>query len=155
MPVKEVRCSGYETNLSVGIVVSSWHDDITSSLLRGAIEALTTRSVEEDRITVVWVPGSYEIPIITKAMANSGHYHALVALGCVIRGETSHYDLIADSVNTGLSSIMLETGIPIGFGVLTVENFEQAHERSGAESNKGAEAAIAAIEVVSLLKKIV
>ena len=107
------------------------------------------------RITVAWVPGSFEIPVAIKAMALSGRYDGLIAMGCVIRGATTHYDHIAGAVTSGLSSIALESGLPVAFGVLTVESIEQAIERAGSKAgNKGAEAALVAVEMANLLKQI-
>ena len=155
MPPKVLEGKAIAQGLSIGIVVSRWNEFLTKALLDGALDALKRHGADDKQITAAWVPGSFEIPIAVKAMASSGSYDAIVALGCVIRGATSHYDLIASAVTSGLSSVSLETGVPIGFGVLTVENIEQAIERSGSKAgNKGAEAALAAIEMANLLKQI-
>lgn len=141
--------------LSVGIVVSRWNDFITKALLDGALDALRRHGADESRITVAWVPGSFEIPVVVKAMAVTGRYDGIVALGCVIRGATTHYDHIAGAVTSGLSSLALETGLPVAFGVVTVESIEQAIERAGSKAgNKGAEAALVVVEMANLLKQI-
>ena len=122
--------------LAFGIVVSRWNEFITRALLEGALDALKRQGAEEARITVAWVPGSFEIPVAAQAMAQSGRYDAIIALGCVIRGATTHYDHIAS-------------------GVLTVESIEQGIERAGSKAgNKGAEAALVAIEMANLLKQL-
>ncbi|HZO88542.1 MAG TPA: 6,7-dimethyl-8-ribityllumazine synthase [Chthonomonadaceae bacterium] len=142
-------------DLSFGIVVSRWNDFITRALLEGALDALRRHGADESRITVAWCPGSFEIPITAKAMAQSGRYSAIIALGCVIRGATTHYDHIASAVTSGLSSLALEVGVPVTFGVLTVESIEQGIERAGSKAgNKGAEAALAAVEMANLLKEL-
>ena len=141
--------------LRIGIVVARWNEFITKELLQGAIDAHRRQGGEESLITVAWVPGSFEIPVAVKAMAKSGKYDAIIALGAVIRGATTHYDHIAGSVTSGCAAIALETGIPVSFGVLTTESIEQAIERAGSKAgNKGAEAMLVAIEMASLLKQI-
>ena len=142
-------------DLSFGIVVSRWNDFITKALLEGALDALRRHGADESRITVAWVPGSFEIPVAARAMALSGRYNGIIALGCVIRGATTHYDHIAGAVTGGLSSLALETGLPVAFGVLTVESIEQGIERAGSKAgNKGAEAALVAVEMANLLKQV-
>jgi 6,7-dimethyl-8-ribityllumazine synthase len=141
--------------LAFGIVISRWNDFITKALLEGALDALRRHGADESRITVAYVPGSFEIPVAIKALARTGRYDGLIALGCVIRGATSHYDHIAGAVTSGLNSVALESGLPVAFGVLTVESIEQAIERAGSKAgNKGAEAALVAVEMANLLKKI-
>jgi 6,7-dimethyl-8-ribityllumazine synthase len=141
--------------LSFGIVVSRWNDFITKALLEGALDALKRHGAEEADIAVAWVPGSFEIPLALQAMAQTGRYNALLALGCIIRGATSHYDHIASAVTSGVGSTALASGLPISFGVVTVESIEQAIERAGSKAgNKGAEAALVAIEMAGLLRKI-
>ena len=141
--------------LSLGIVVSRFNEFITKALLEGALDAIRRHGGDESRVTVAWVPGGFEIPVAAKAMAESGKYDALIALGCVIRGATSHYDHIASGVTGGLSSLSVQTGLPIAFGVLTVESIEQAIERAGSKAgNKGAEAALVAVEMANLLKQL-
>ena len=130
-----------------------FNEFIVTALLDGAKRGLSTNGVSESNIDVVWVPGAFEIPIATKAMATSGHYDTLVTLGAVIRGETAHFEYVAGPVADSIAQIQLETGMPIGFAVLTVENVEQAVERSGpGAGNKGEEAAIGAIEMANVLK---
>ena len=141
--------------LSIGIVVSRWNDFITKALLSGALDAFRRHGGDEDRVSVAWVPGSFEIPVALQAMAVTGRYDALVALGCVIRGATSHYDHIASAVTGGVSNTALSNGLPVAFGVITVESIEQAIERAGSKAgNKGAEAVLVAIEMANLLRNI-
>ncbi len=141
--------------LRFGIVVSRWNDFITKALLEGALDAIRRHGGSDENITVAWVPGSFEIPVAAKAMAQSGRFDGIVALGAVIRGATSHYDHIAGAVTSGLSSVALETGLPIAFGVLTVESIEQAIERAGSKAgNKGAEAALVVVEMANLLRQL-
>ena len=141
--------------LSFGIVISRWNDFITKALLEGALDALKRHGVAEADIAVAWVPGSFEIPVALQAMAQTGRYSALLALGCVIRGATSHYDHIASAVTSGVAGTALASGLPVSFGVITVESIEQAIERAGSKAgNKGAEAALVAIEMADLLRKI-
>lgn len=141
--------------LSFGIVVSRWNDFITKALLDGALDALKRHGAEETDVAVAWVPGSFEIPLALQAMAETGRYSALLALGCVIRGATSHYDHIASAVTSGVSGVALSGGLPVSFGVITVESIEQAIERAGSKAgNKGFEAATVAIEMANLLRKI-
>lgn len=155
MPHSVVEGNVTASGLSFGIVVSRWNDFITKALLEGALDALKRHGADESRITVAWVPGSFEIPVVAKAMATSGGFDGVIALGCVIRGATSHYDHIAGAVTSGLSSIALETGLPVAFGVLTVESIEQAIERAGSKAgNKGAEAALVVVEMANLLKQL-
>ena len=140
--------------LSFAIVVSRWNEFLTKELLAGALDALRRHGADESQITVAWVPGSFEIPVAAQALAKSGKYDGIVALGAVIRGATSHYDHIAGAVTSGLSRIALDTGLPVAFGVLTVESIEQGIERSGSKAgNKGAEAALVAVEMANLLKR--
>lgn len=141
--------------LRIGIVAARWNEFITKELLQGAIDAHRRHGGDENLLTVAWVPGSFEIPIAVKAMAGSGKFDAIVALGAVIRGATTHYDHIAGSVTNGCASVALETGIPVSFGVLTTESIEQAIERAGSKAgNKGAEALLVAIEMANLLRQI-
>ena len=139
--------------MRVGIVCSRFNEFIFNALLDGAKRGLVASGVSEQAIDVAWVPGAFEIPIATKAMATSGRYDTLVTLGAVIRGETAHFEYVAGPVADSIAQIQLETGMPIGFAVLTVENVEQAVERSGpGAGNKGEEAAIGAIEMANVLK---
>ena len=141
--------------LRVGIVCSRLNEFIVSALLDGAKRGLANHGVAESDIDIAWVPGAYEIPVTTKAMAVTGRYDTLVTLGAVIRGETAHFEYVAGPVADSIAQIQLETGMPIGFAVLTVENIEQAVERSGpGAGNKGEEAAVGAIEMANVLKAI-
>ena len=155
MPYNKLEGLLTASGLSFGIVVSRFNEFITKELLEGAIDAIRRHGGDENKVTVAWVPGGVEIPIALKAMANSGKYDALIALGCVIRGATSHYDHVANAVTSGVSSVSLESSVPIGFGVLTVESIEQGIERAGSKAgNKGAEAAVVAMEMANLLKQL-
>ncbi|VBB07930.1 6 7-dimethyl-8-ribityllumazine synthase [Lucifera butyrica] len=139
-------------NLKVGIVVARFNEFITGKLLTGALDALTRHGMPEDNITVAWVPGAFEIPLIAKKMADSKQYDAVICLGTVIRGSTSHYDYVCAEVSKGVAHVALDSGIPVIFGVLTTENIEQAIERAGTKAgNKGFDAAVAAIEMANLL----
>lgn len=137
-----------------GIIASRFNELITSKLLSGAIDTLIRHGVNESDIETVWVPGAFEIPLIAKKVAKSGKYNAVICLGAVIRGSTTHYDLVASEVAKGIAHVSLETELPVIFGVLTCENIEQAVERAGTKAgNKGSEAALAAIEMVNLIKQ--
>lgn len=143
------------SSLRVGIICSRFNEFIVTALLGGAKRGLRTCGIGESNIDVAWVPGAYEIPLAARTMALSGRYDALVALGAVIRGDTAHFEYVAGPCADGVAKVQLETGVPIGFAVLTTENVEQAVERSGpAAGNKGEEAAIGAIEMVNVLKLI-
>lgn len=140
-------------NEKFAIVVSRFNEFISSKLLSGAIDELVRHGVNEDNITVVWSPGAFEIPVLTKKLAKSGSYDAIIALGAVIRGSTPHFDYVSSEISKGIASVSLETGVPVMFGVLTTENIEQAIERAGTKAgNKGSDAAKAAIEMANLLK---
>lgn len=141
--------------LKIGIAVSRFNDFITSRLLDGAVDALVRHGVKDADVTVVKAPGAFELPLVVKKLAVSGKFDAVIALGAVIRGATSHYSLIASEVTKGVAQAMLDTGVPVSFGVLTVETIEQGIERAGSKSgNKGSEAAMTAIEMANLLKKL-
>lgn len=138
---------------SFAIVVSRWNQFVVSKMLDGALDAFRRHSADENKITVVYCPGAFEIPLITQKLAASGKYDAVVALGAVIRGSTPHFDYIANEVTKGIAKINLDTGVPCILGVLTTDSIEQAIERAGSKSgNKGFEAAVSAIEMASLLK---
>ena len=138
-----------------GIVVSRFNELITEKLLDGALDALRRHGADMDRVTVAWCPGSVEIPLVAKKMAASGRFTGVITLGAVIRGETSHYDLVCNAVSGGTAQASLETGVPIIFGVITTDTIEQALERAGTKSgNKGADAAVAAIEMINLLRQL-
>lgn len=142
-------------DLKIGIVVGRFNEFIGSRLLDGAVSGLMRHGVEEEDITVAWVPGAFEIPLVAKKMAASGDYDAVVTLGAVIRGATSHYDYVCNEVAKGVSAASLETGVPVLFGVLTTDNLEQAVERAGSKAgNKGYESATAAIEMANLLREL-
>lgn len=142
------------SGIKVGIVVARFNEFITSKLLSGAIDGLLRHNVQEEDIQVAWVPGAFEIPLIASKMAKSGKYDAVICLGAVIRGSTSHYDYVCNEVSKGIAAVSLETGIPVMFGVLTTENIEQAIERAGSKAgNKGSECAEGAIEMVNLIRE--
>jgi 6,7-dimethyl-8-ribityllumazine synthase len=142
-------------NLKFGIIVGRFNEFISSKLLGGAMDALKRSGANEKDIEMVWSPGSFEIPLIAKKMAKAGKYDAIICLGAVIRGATPHFDYVASEVSKGVANAMLETEVPIIFGVLTTESIEQAIERAGAKSgNKGFDAAMAAIEMANLMKEI-
>ena len=141
-------------DLKIGIVVARFNDFITNKLLGGAIDTLRRHETDEANIDVAWVPGAFEIPLVAKKMAESKKYDAVICLGAVIRGSTSHYDYVCNEVSKGVAQVGLQTGVPTIFGVVTTENIEQAIERAGTKAgNKGADAAMAAMEMASLLKK--
>ena len=136
-------------------MAARFNEFITSKLLSGAMDGLLRHEVREEDVHVAWVPGAFEIPVIAAKMARSGKYDAVICLGAVIRGSTSHYDYVCNEVSKGVASVSLETGVPVMFGVLTTENIEQAIERAGTKAgNKGADAAMAALELVNLLPQI-
>ena len=142
-------------NIQVGIVVARFNEFITSKLLSGAMDTLIRHEVKEENIQVAWVPGAFEIPLIASKMAENGKYDAVICLGAVIRGSTSHYDYVCNEVSKGIASVSLKSGIPVMFGVLTTENIEQAIERAGSKAgNKGSECAEGAIEMVNLIREI-
>lgn len=141
------------TGLRIAIVVSRFNEFITMKLLAGAREALLAHGAKVDDITEVWVPGAWELPLAAKTLAESGRFDALVCLGCVIRGETTHHIHVGGEAARGIADVSLSTGVPIGFGVLTTDTMEQAVARAGGkDGNKGADAALAAVEMVRLLR---
>lgn len=142
-------------NLKFGIVVARFNDFVGNRLLEGAIDCLKRHGADEDHITVAWVPGAYEIPLATKKLAASRQFDALICLGAVIRGATTHYDVVVNEAAKGSAAVGFQYEIPVLFGVLTTENIEQAIERAGTKAgNKGWEVAQAAIEMANLLKKL-
>lgn len=144
-----------EVSGNIAILVTRWNSFITDNLLAGAIRALARNNIQESQITVVRVPGAYELSLAAKKLAESGNYVAIVALGCVIRGGTPHFEFVSTGCNDGLNQVQLTTGVPVTFGVLTVDNVDQAVERSAEDpNNKGEEAALTALEMISLLEKI-
>ena len=141
--------------MRVGIVAARFNEFITSKLLSGALDGLVRHDVQEEDIHVAWVPGAFEIPLIASKMAGSGKYDAVICLGAVIRGSTSHYDYVCSEVSKGIAAVGLDSGIPVLFGVLTTENIEQAIERAGTKAgNKGYDCALSAIEMVNLIREI-
>ncbi|WP_172196208.1 6,7-dimethyl-8-ribityllumazine synthase [Saccharibacillus qingshengii] len=137
-----------------GIVVGRFNEFITSKLLSGALDALKRHGAEDDDVDVAWVPGAFEIPLIAQKMAESGRYDAVITLGTVIRGSTTHYDYVCNEVAKGVSAINLKTGVPTIFGLVTTENIEQAIERAGTKAgNKGWDSALAALEMASLSRQ--
>lgn len=137
------------------IAVSRFNGFITQALLDGALDALRRHGVDEERITVVRVPGSFELPLVVERLARSGRHDAVIALGCVIRGGTAHFDYVAGEAAKGLAAVAARSGVPVIFGVLTTDSLEQAVDRAGVKmGNKGAEAAVTAIEMVNLLREL-
>ena len=140
--------------MKVGIVVARFNEFITSKLLSGAIDGLVRHDVNEDDVDVAWVPGAFEIPLVASKMAKSRKYDAVICLGAVIRGSTSHYDYVCNEVSKGVAQVGLQSGIPVLFGVITTENIEQAIARAGSKAgNKGYDCALSAIEMVNLLEQ--
>ncbi|MFZ5997863.1 MAG: 6,7-dimethyl-8-ribityllumazine synthase [Nitrospirota bacterium] len=147
----ELQAKGFK----FGVVVSRFNDFITSRLLDGAVDALVRHGAKEEDIEVVRVPGAFEIPLVAKKMAAKGSYNAVICLGTVIRGATPHFDYVAAEVSKGIAAASMETGVPIAFGVITSDTIEQAVERAGTKSgNKGWDAAITAIEMAQVVKRL-
>jgi 6,7-dimethyl-8-ribityllumazine synthase len=140
------------SDLRIAVVVARFNEDVSKRLLRGALSALEERGVEDP--DVYWVPGSLELPVTALTLAEKGGHDAIVCLGCVIRGETYHFEIVAGQTAAGIMQVQLDTGVPVTFGVLTTEDREQAFARSGPKNNKGADAADAAIEMANLLRAI-
>ena len=140
--------------LKVGIVVARFNEFIGSKLLGGAIDGLVRHGMNEDDIEVIWVPGAFEIPVMAQKMAQSKKYDAIICLGAVIKGSTSHYDYVCAEVSKGIASVSLQFGLPVMFGVLTTDNIEQALERAGTKAgNKGYDCALSAIEMANLFRQ--
>lgn len=140
-------------DMKVGIVAARFNEFIVNKLVEGALDGLRRHDVAEDAIDVAWVPGAFEIPFIAKKMAESGRYDAVICLGAVIRGATSHYDYVCNEASKGIAAVAMQTGIPVMFGVITTENIEQAIERAGTKAgNKGYDCALGAIEMVNLAR---
>lgn len=140
--------------MALGIVAARFNEIIVNKLLGGAVDGLVRHGVEEENITAAWVPGAFEIPVAAQKMAQSGNYDAVICVGTVIRGDTSHYDYVCNEVSKGIAHVSLETGIPVLFGVLTTENIEQAIARAGSKAgNKGYDCALSAIEMVNLMNQ--
>lgn len=141
--------------LKFGIVVARFNEFFTSKLLGGALDTLHRHGAADSDITVAWVPGSFELPLVAKKMAESGKYDAIIALGTVIRGSTTHYDYVCNEAAKGIAQASMSTGVPVSFSVVTTENLDQAIERSGTKAgNKGADGAMTAIEMANLLRQI-
>jgi 6,7-dimethyl-8-ribityllumazine synthase len=150
----------YEGNISgkrfrFGIVVSRFNEFITSKLLSGALDALKRHETLDENISVAWVPGAFEIPLVAKKLASTNSFDAIICLGAVIRGETNHYDYVCNEVSKGIAQVGLQSGVPTIFGIVTTENLQQAIERAGTKSgNKGFDAAISAIEMANLMQNL-
>ena len=142
-------------DVRIGIVVARFNEFITNKLLGGAVDTLKRHGVADEAIDVAWVPGSFEIPLIAKKMADSGKYDAVICLGAIIRGSTTHYDLVCNEAAKGVAQVSLSSNIPVMFGIITTENLEQAIDRAGAKAgNKGSECAEGAIEMINLIRQI-
>ena len=143
------------SGMRMAMVCSRFNDLITERLLSGATDAMVRHGVDEGSITVAWAPGAFELPLVARQLALSGEFDAVICLGAVIRGETGHYDQVANNAASGVARASLETGVPIVFGILTTETIEQAVERAGTKAgNKGIESAVTAIEMVDLLRQL-
>ena len=141
--------------IRIGIVVSRFNDFITTKLLGGALDCFRRHEIYEDSIEIAWTPGAFEIPLIASKMVNSGRYDAVVCLGAIIRGSTTHYECVSSEVSKGIAQVSLSSGIPVIFGILTTENLEQAIERAGSKmGNKGFDAASSALEMVNLIREL-
>ncbi|HAP02909.1 MAG TPA: 6,7-dimethyl-8-ribityllumazine synthase [Lachnospiraceae bacterium] len=144
-----------DESMKVAIVASRFNEIIVNKLLGGALDGLVRHGVKEDNITAMWVPGAFEIPVVAKRLALSKKYDAVICVGAVIRGSTSHYEMVCNEVSKGIAQTSLETGVPVLFGVITTDNLEQAVERAGSKAgNKGYDCAVSAIEMVNLMKQI-
>ena len=153
--MRELEGKLVASGLKVGIVAARFNEFIVSKLVSGALDGLKRHDVKEEDIDIAWVPGAFEIPLIADKMAKSKKYDAVICLGTVIRGATSHYDYVCNEVSKGVAQVGLQAGVPVMFGILTTENIEQAIERAGTKAgNKGSEAAKAAIEMANLIKTI-
>ena len=142
-------------NVKIGIVAGRFNEFITSKLVGGALDVLKRNDVSEENIDIAWVPGAFEIPLITKKLANTGKYDAIIALGAVIKGSTPHFDYVCAEVSKGVAQISLQTDLPVIFGVLTTNNIEEAIERAWTKAgNKGSDVAFSAIEMINLIKEI-
>jgi len=153
MPTYEGRLDA--TGLRIAVLASRFNETITKSLLDGALSALRRHGLDDASITVAWVPGAFELPVAAKRLVDTGEFDAVVCLGAVIRGATTHYDYVCSQAAAGIARVSLDSGIPVIFGVLTTENIEQAIERSGTKAgNKGFDSAVAAIEMADLLRQL-
>ena len=143
------------SGLKIGIVAARFNEFIVNKLVSGAMDALLRHDVREEDIDLAWVPGAFEIPLIAKKMAESGRFDAVICLGAVIRGATSHYELVCNEAAKGIAQVSLASGVPVLFGIVTTENIEQAIERAGTKAgNKGYDSAMAAIEMAALVRQI-
>jgi len=155
MSVNKIEGTFNVKDVRIGIVVSRWNSFITERLLEGAVDILKRHGVDESQIDAVYCPGSFEIPLVSAKLAETGKYDALICLGVVIRGATPHFDFVAGSTTRGISDVMMKYQIPVGFGVLTTDSIEQAIERAGTKAgNKGGEAAMTILEMISLTGQI-
>ncbi|MCI6915704.1 MAG: 6,7-dimethyl-8-ribityllumazine synthase [Lachnospiraceae bacterium] len=153
MQVIEGKLVG-NSDIKIGIVAARFNEFIVSKLIAGAKDGLVRHDVAEENIDLAWVPGAFEIPLVAKKMAQSGKYDAVIALGTVIRGETSHYDYVCAEVSKGVAQVGLEAGVPVMFGILTTDTIEQAVTRAGTKAgNKGYDCALGAIEMINLMKQ--
>ena len=154
-PPKMIEGELTARDLRFGIVVTRFNEFVVEPLLRGALDALKRHGVNEKQIEIIRVPGAFDMPVAMRKLAMSRRYEALVALGAVIRGQTPHFDYVAGECASGLARIALESGVPIGFGVLTTDTMEQAVDRAGGKAgNKGADAALASLEMANLLRRL-
>lgn len=143
------------TDMKVGIVAARFNEFIVNKLVSGCVDGLVRHDVDENNIDVAWVPGAFELPLIAQKMVETGRYDAVICLGAVIRGATSHYDLVCNEAAKGIAQVELKSGVPVLFGVVTTESIEQAIERAGTKAgNKGYDCALSAIEMVNLIKTI-
>lgn len=155
MSIKFIEGNVIAEGMKIGIVAARFNEFIVGKLLTGAVDGLVRHGVKEEEITAVWVPGAFEIPLMAEKMAQSGKYDAVICLGAVIRGSTTHYDYVCSEVSKGIASVSLATAIPVMFGVVTTENIEQAIERAGTKAgNKGYDCALGAIEMVNLMRQV-
>lgn len=155
MSIQTIEGKIVAQGMKIGIVAARFNEFIVSKLLSGAVDGLVRHGVAEEEITAVWVPGAFEIPLMAEKMAQSGKYDAVICLGAVIRGSTTHYDYVCNEVSKGIAAAGLNTGVPVMFGVVTTENIEQAIERAGTKAgNKGYDCALGAIEMVNLMRQI-
>ena len=155
MKIYEGNLVNENKDIKIGIVAARFNEFITSKLLDGALDALLRHGLAEDDIEIAWVPGAFEIPLVASKMAGSNKYDAVICLGAVIRGTTTHYDYVCSEVSKGIATVSLKQDIPVLFGVLTTENIEQAIERAGTKAgNKGFDCATSALETVNLLRSI-
>ena len=153
--MKKIEGNVVADGKKIGIVAARFNEFIVSKLVGGAEDGLVRHGVNTDDVDLVWVPGSFEIPVVAKKMALSGKYDAVICLGAVIRGQTSHYDYVCNEVSKGIAAVSMESELPVMFGILTTDNIEQAIERAGTKAgNKGYDCALGAIEMVNLMKQI-